>query len=87
MQLDSFPLQSLTNECVRCYGLETGKISNDDDAGNYFALATVFPSTKVGLATILFQPFKFIILFISCKRNKIKKVNNDRCILFCSSPS
>ena len=72
MQLDSFPLQSLTNECVRCYGLETGKISNDDDAGNYFALATVFPSTKVGLATILLQPFKFsyFVHFMQKEQNK-----------------
>lgn len=58
MQPDSFPLKSLVNECVRCYGLETGKTS-DDDEGNYFALATVFPSSKVCLATVLLQRLKF----------------------------
>ncbi|XP_057738710.1 calmodulin-interacting protein 111 isoform X2 [Arachis stenosperma] len=41
------PLKSLVDECVRCYGLETGKTLNDDVTGNYFVLATVFPSTKV----------------------------------------
>ncbi|KAE9599743.1 putative ATPase, AAA-type, core, P-loop containing nucleoside triphosphate hydrolase [Lupinus albus] len=46
VQLDSFPLKSLVNECARCYGLENGK-TLDDEAGNYFALATVFPSRKV----------------------------------------
>ncbi|OIW03208.1 hypothetical protein TanjilG_21840 [Lupinus angustifolius] len=46
VQLDSFPLKSLVNECARCYGLENGK-TLDDEAGNYFALATVFPSSKV----------------------------------------
>lgn len=37
---------SLANECVKFYGLESGKAFHDD-AGNYFVLATVFPSTKV----------------------------------------
>ncbi|XP_061372359.1 calmodulin-interacting protein 111 isoform X2 [Gastrolobium bilobum] len=48
-QLHSFPLKSLASECAKCYGLEIGKTSSDDDdsAGNYFALATVFPSSKV----------------------------------------
>ncbi|MED6160888.1 hypothetical protein PIB30_055490 [Stylosanthes scabra] len=41
------PLQSLVDQCVSCYGLETGKTLNDDATGNYFVLATVFPSTKV----------------------------------------
>ncbi|MED6134520.1 hypothetical protein PIB30_037733 [Stylosanthes scabra] len=41
------PLQSLVDECVSCYGLETGKTLNDDVTGNYFVLATAFPSTKV----------------------------------------
>ncbi|TKY62736.1 nucleoside-triphosphatase protein [Spatholobus suberectus] len=45
-QLHSFPLASLANECVKFYGLEIGKAC-DDDAGNYFVLATVFPSSKV----------------------------------------
>ncbi|KAK7336417.1 hypothetical protein VNO77_16958 [Canavalia gladiata] len=45
-QLHSFPLVSLANQCVKCYGLETSNAS-DDDAGTYFALATVFPSSKV----------------------------------------
>ncbi|AES81138.2 putative ATPase, AAA-type, core, P-loop containing nucleoside triphosphate hydrolase [Medicago truncatula] len=37
----NFPLTSLTN------GLETSKTLDDDVAGNYFAIATVFPSNKV----------------------------------------
>ncbi|MCI50647.1 calmodulin-interacting protein 111-like, partial [Trifolium medium] len=37
---------SLTNECVKCYGLKTCATLDDDAAGNYFVLATVFPSTK-----------------------------------------
>ncbi|QHO44031.1 G2/mitotic-specific cyclin [Arachis hypogaea] len=42
------PLKSLVDECVRCYGdLETGKTLNDVVTGNYFVLATVFPSTKI----------------------------------------
>lgn len=45
-QLNTFPLTSLTNECVKCYGLETCN-TLDGAAGNYFALATVFPSRKV----------------------------------------
>ncbi|XP_058749228.1 calmodulin-interacting protein 111 [Vicia villosa] len=46
MQLHNFPLTSLTTECVRYYGLETCNTFNHV-AGNYFALATVFPSKKV----------------------------------------
>ncbi|XP_020219674.1 calmodulin-interacting protein 111 [Cajanus cajan] len=46
-QLHSFPLASLANECVKFYELEIGKALDDDDAGNYFVLATVFPSSKV----------------------------------------
>ncbi|WJX78155.1 hypothetical protein P8452_61405 [Trifolium repens] len=46
-QLHGFPLISLTNECVKCYGLKTCATLDDDAAGNYFVLATVFPSTKV----------------------------------------
>ncbi|KAK4281981.1 hypothetical protein QN277_013417 [Acacia crassicarpa] len=43
---DSFPLKSLMKECAGCYGLDYGNTSVDG-AGNYFALATVFPSSKV----------------------------------------
>ncbi|RDY01976.1 Calmodulin-interacting protein 111, partial [Mucuna pruriens] len=46
LQLHSFPLASLANECVKFHGLEIAK-AFDDDAGNYFVLATVFPSSKV----------------------------------------
>jgi hypothetical protein len=48
-QLHGFPLISLTNECVKCFGLKTCATLDDDAAGNYFVLATVFPSTKVSL--------------------------------------
>lgn len=43
----NFPLTSLTAECVKCYGLETCKALGDGAAGNYFAIATVFPAKKV----------------------------------------
>ncbi|BAT85091.1 Calmodulin-interacting protein [Vigna angularis] len=46
-QLHSFPLVSLANECAKCHGLEIGTAVDDDDAGNYFVLATVFPANKV----------------------------------------
>ena len=52
-QLHSFPLASLADECEKFYELESSK-AFDDYAGNYFVLATVFPSSKVCLATILF---------------------------------
>ncbi|KAI4300918.1 hypothetical protein L6164_034244 [Bauhinia variegata] len=45
-QSHGFPLKSLANECARCYGLDTGK-RLDDEAGNYFAVATVLSSSKV----------------------------------------
>ena len=41
-----FPLSSLGVECSQQFGVDwEGK--NDDRAGNYFVLATAFPSTKV----------------------------------------
>lgn len=43
----NFPLTSLTNQCVKCYGLDTSNTLDDDIAGNYFVIATVFPSKKV----------------------------------------
>ncbi|CAJ1916124.1 unnamed protein product [Sphenostylis stenocarpa] len=48
-QLHSFPLVSLANECAKRHGLEIGKAvdDDDDDAGNYFVLAMVFPASKV----------------------------------------
>ncbi|KAG5028474.1 hypothetical protein JHK87_011988 [Glycine soja] len=42
-QLHSFPLASLADECEKFYELESSK-TFDDYAGNYFVLATVFPS-------------------------------------------
>ncbi|BAT83741.1 hypothetical protein VIGAN_04094800 [Vigna angularis var. angularis] len=45
----SFPLMSLANECAKCHGLKIGKAvdDDDDDVGNYFMLAMVFPASKV----------------------------------------
>lgn len=54
-----FPLMSLADECIKCYGLETCKILDDDAAGKYFALATVYPSKKVYLGTVLLLTFMF----------------------------
>jgi len=44
----------------------TGKALGDGAAGNYFAIATVFPAKKVSLSspTVLLQTFCFVILFI-----------------------
>ncbi|XP_021807874.1 calmodulin-interacting protein 111-like isoform X2 [Prunus avium] len=43
---DEFPLSSLADECARRFGVDScGQLTND--AGNYFALATIFPSSKV----------------------------------------
>jgi len=42
----SFPLCSLADECAANFGVDTEeKMANK--AGSYFALATVFPSSKV----------------------------------------
>ena len=42
----SFPLSSLADKCGAYFGVDTGeKVGNE--VGNYFALATVFPSIKV----------------------------------------
>jgi hypothetical protein len=59
-QLHGFPLISLTNECVKCYGLKTCATLDDDAAGNYFVLATVFPSTKVSLC----HDYVFLIFLV-----------------------
>jgi hypothetical protein len=43
---DSFPLSSLADECARRFGVESCEpLANEP--GNYFALATIFPSSKV----------------------------------------
>ncbi|KAF3441359.1 hypothetical protein FNV43_RR15273 [Rhamnella rubrinervis] len=42
----SFPLSSLADECARHFGIDPGN-QLADEAGNYFALATIFPSSKV----------------------------------------
>ncbi|XP_041024643.1 calmodulin-interacting protein 111 isoform X2 [Juglans microcarpa x Juglans regia] len=42
----SFPLSSLADECAAYFGTDNGeKMANE--VGNYFALATVFPSSKI----------------------------------------
>lgn len=42
----SFPFSSLADECAAYFGTDNGeKMANE--VGNYFALATVFPSSKV----------------------------------------
>jgi len=66
-QLHSFPLLSLANECAKCHGLELGKAVDDDVAGNYFVLATVFPASKVCPVTIFFIKLllmSFILLYV-----------------------
>ncbi|BBH07002.1 Cam interacting protein 111 [Prunus dulcis] len=43
---DGFPLSSLADECARRFGVDScGQLTND--AGNYFALAMIFPSSKI----------------------------------------
>ncbi|XP_021807884.1 calmodulin-interacting protein 111 isoform X2 [Prunus avium] len=43
---DGFPLSSLADESARRFGVDScGELTND--AGNYFAFATIFPSSKV----------------------------------------
>ncbi|CAI9782874.1 unnamed protein product [Fraxinus pennsylvanica] len=44
--LSGFPLSSLSNECAKCLRFEFAE-NLADEAGNYFALATVFASCKV----------------------------------------
>ncbi|KAL0359649.1 UNVERIFIED_CONTAM: Calmodulin-interacting protein [Sesamum angustifolium] len=41
-----FPLSTLSDECARHFGLDLAD-TLADEAGNFFALATVFPSSKV----------------------------------------
>ncbi|KAL2480793.1 Calmodulin-interacting protein [Abeliophyllum distichum] len=41
-----FPLSSLSNECARHFGFDFAE-NLADEAGNYFSLATAFPSCKV----------------------------------------
>ncbi|XP_050380979.1 calmodulin-interacting protein 111 [Argentina anserina] len=43
---ESFPLCSLADECARRFGVGACQ-QLDDEPGNYFALATIFPSAKV----------------------------------------
>ncbi|KAH7521272.1 hypothetical protein FEM48_Zijuj07G0015400 [Ziziphus jujuba var. spinosa] len=42
----TFPLSSLADECARHFGIDPGD-QFADEAGNYFALARIFPSSKV----------------------------------------
>ncbi|PQM39629.1 calmodulin-interacting protein 111-like [Prunus yedoensis var. nudiflora] len=42
---DGFPLSSLADECARRRVDSCGQLTND--AGNYFALAMIFPSSKL----------------------------------------
>ncbi|KAH7670711.1 P-loop containing nucleoside triphosphate hydrolase protein [Dioscorea alata] len=44
--LKDAPLETLAEECARHFGVETGD-KTSDGAGNFFAIATVFPSRKV----------------------------------------
>ncbi|KAG8372164.1 hypothetical protein BUALT_Bualt12G0038000 [Buddleja alternifolia] len=43
--LSGFPLSALSDECGRHFGLDLSE-NLADEAGNFFALATVFPSSK-----------------------------------------
>ncbi|VFQ68860.1 unnamed protein product [Cuscuta campestris] len=53
--LGSFPLSDLPNECSRHLGFELmEKLA--DEAGNYFVLATVFPSCKVSKHAVRLSP-------------------------------
>lgn len=42
----SFPLSSLADECAAYFGVDARE-EMASEAGNYFTLATVFPSSKV----------------------------------------
>ncbi|XP_039118647.1 calmodulin-interacting protein 111-like [Dioscorea cayenensis subsp. rotundata] len=44
--LEDAPLETLAEECARHFGVETGDKASDG-TGNFFAIATVFPSRKV----------------------------------------
>lgn len=44
---NTFPLSSLADECARHFGIDPCD-QLVDEAGNYFALARIFPSSKVG---------------------------------------
>lgn len=46
MSLKDAPLETLAEECARHFGVETGDKASDG-TGNFFAIATVFPSRKV----------------------------------------
>lgn len=45
--MDAFPLDSLSSACAERFNLDVGDGFGDEE-GNLFALATVFPSSKVG---------------------------------------
>ncbi|KAL6144654.1 hypothetical protein ACLB2K_055345 [Fragaria x ananassa] len=44
---ESFPLSTLADECARRFGVGACQQLDHDEPGNYFALATIFPSAKV----------------------------------------
>lgn len=85
---NAFPLCSLADECAKNFGI----VSSDktvNDAGNYFALATVFPSSKVikdaarlssNLASTLGCPASGRIVFVYPIQSQtmIKANGNDK---------
>lgn len=46
--MSNFPLDSLAEECARYFGVDVGD-NYVNEVGNYFAIATVFPSRKVSI--------------------------------------
>ncbi|KAM5579130.1 calmodulin-interacting protein 111-like [Rosa sericea] len=77
---ESFPLSSLADECARRFGIESCKgLANEP--GNYFALATIFPSSKVSkngvrlssnLSKTMGCPASGRIIFIHSVQNTVR---------------
>lgn len=71
----NFPLSSLSDECTRHFGLEYTE-NAAHEAGNFFAVATVFPSCKVWMQIFVLSSFFSAVQFLLLNL-KNKGINLD----------
>lgn len=69
----TFPLSSLADECARHFGIDPGD-QFADEAGNYFALARIFPSSKVGKGNHVTVLLCFYYLQLYLTRQLLQKL-------------
>ncbi|XVE57409.1 hypothetical protein DITRI_Ditri04bG0088600 [Diplodiscus trichospermus] len=77
---NGFPLSAVTNECGELFGVDSAN-ETTKEIGNYFALATVFPSCKVlkngvrlssNLAYTLGSPFFGSVVFVHPVQSELR---------------